>query len=271
MDLTTTTGEISTATLALWTMAVDFAPRFLAALVILVVGIVLARAAGRGVLRLLGISTHIDPTFRGVVAAAVRYAIMLLVIIAVLGQLGIETTSLLAALAGAGLAIGLALQGTLSNIAAGLMLLWLRPFRVGETIESGVVNGTVEEVGLFATELKTAEGVYRFVPNSQLWSTQIVNYSRNPSRMVDARVTIPYSADIAEARRILLDLARSHDKVLKTPAPEVFVDSYGDTSTVLVFRPWVPTKDFSPLRRSLVEEAKRRLDEAGITAAFRRP
>lgn len=271
MDLTTATDDLGNATLVIWRLVIAFVPRLAAALVILVVAMVIARAASRGIKRLLSASGRVDQTFRGVIAAAIRYAIMIVAIVAVLGQLGIETTSLLAALAGAGLAIGLALQGTLSNIAAGLMLLWLRPFKVGEAIESGVVNGTVQEVGLFATELKTAEGVYRFVPNSQLWSTQIINYSRNPTRMVEARVTIPYSADIAAARQLLLDVARKNDKVLKTPATEVFVDSFGDTSTVLVFRPWVPTKDFSILRRTLIEDAKRRLDEAGITAAFRRP
>jgi small conductance mechanosensitive channel len=271
MDLTAATEELGDATLVIWRLIIEFLPRLAAALLILIVGMVVARAAGRGISRLVATSGRLDQTFRGVLAAVVRYAIMIVVLIAILGQLGIETTSLLAALAGAGLAIGLALQGTLSNIAAGLMLLWLRPFRVGETIESGVVNGTVEEVGLFATELRTAEGVYRFVPNSQLWSTQIVNYSRNPSRMVDARITIPYSADITRARDILLDVARSNPKVLKDPAVEVFVDSYGDATTILVFRPWVATRDFALLRRSLIEEAKRRLDEAGITAAFRRP
>jgi small conductance mechanosensitive channel len=268
MDLTNATGEIGTATLVIWRMIIEFVPRFAAALLIFVIGVVIARAAGRGLSRLLGASGRIDQTFRSVLAASARYAIMIVVIIAVLGQLGVETASLLAALAGAGLAIGLALQGTLSNIAAGLMLLWLRPFRVGEYIDANGIAGTVKEVGLFVTLLDTYDGVYRFVPNSELWNKQVLNYTRNPSRMMDVRIGIAYESDIGRAKEILLDLAESDARTLDTPAPEVFVDNLGDSAVVLAFRAWIRTADFWPTQRHLVEAAKREFDAAGIAIPF---
>ena len=139
--------------------------------------------------------------------AVVRYTINIIVIVAALARIGVPTTSILAVLGAAGLAIGLALQGTLSNIAAGIMLLWLRPFRVGEFIDAGEIAGTVNEIGLFATELKTFDGIYSFVPNSELWNKSIFNYTRNPARMTNMEVGISYGSDIEKARRVMLDLA----------------------------------------------------------------
>jgi small conductance mechanosensitive channel len=128
-------------------------------------------------------------------------------VVAVLGQLGIQTTSILAALGAAGLAIGLAMQGTLSNIAAGLMLLWLRPFRVGDYIDTGSVAGKVKEVGLFATEMHSWDGIFLFVPNSELWNKRIMNYSRLPTRLVDLAFGVAYEDNLARGQQVLLALA----------------------------------------------------------------
>ena len=150
----------------------------------------------------------IDETLARFFSNIVRYAVLLLVFITVLGQFGVQTASIIATLGAAGLAIGLALQGTLQNIAAGIMLLVLRPFRVGESIETPAVTGTVTEIGLFATELRTADGLYRLAPNSTLWNVPVTNYSRERLRRHDLTVTVGNDEDIDAAQAALLELAK---------------------------------------------------------------
>ncbi|MEO0730397.1 MAG: mechanosensitive ion channel domain-containing protein, partial [Pseudomonadota bacterium] len=177
-------GELTTRLLA---DALAAFPNLIAATLIIVVGLFAARWAGRTAARLLVRRTRVDETMRTVVRTVVGYGLSLIVMIAALGQLGVQTTSLIAALGAAGLAIGLALQRTLSNIAAGFMLLWLNPFKLGDYIETQDVAGTVEEVGLFATELKTWDGIFEFVPNSELWNAKITNYSRLGKRLIELK------------------------------------------------------------------------------------
>jgi small conductance mechanosensitive channel len=246
----------------------DILPSIGAALLILIVGFVVAGWASRAVARMLVKRERFDATLIPVVRAIVRYAILVFVVIAVLAQLGVETTSVLAVLGAAGLAIGLALQGTLSNIAAGLMLLWLRPFRAGDFIEVSSVSGTVREVGLFVTQLDSYDGIYNFVPNSELWNTRLINYSRNETRMTNMEIGISYAADIEKARQIMLDLAASDERVAKDPAPAVFVDNLGDSAVVMRYRVWIGNADFWATHRYLLEETKRRLDAAGIEIPF---
>lgn len=246
----------------------DILPGIGAALLILIVGFIVAGWASRAVARMLSKRERFDATLIPVVRAIVRYAILVFVVIAVLAQLGVETTSVLAVLGAAGLAIGLALQGTLSNIAAGLMLLWLRPFRVGDFIEVSSVSGTVREVGLFVTQLDSYDGIYNFVPNSELWNTRLINYSRNQTRMTNMEIGISYAADIEKARQIMLDLAASDERVAKDPAPAVFVDNLGDSAVVMRYRVWIGNADFWASQRYLLEETKRRLDAAGIEIPF---
>ncbi len=247
---------------ALW--GLSLLPSLLAAAVLLVGGWWIAGRAERGVVRLLNGQSRFDPTLRGVISSLVRYAILILVVIAVLGQLGIQTTSVLAALGAAGLAIGLALQGTLSNIAAGVMLLWLRPFKVGDYIDTGTVAGTVKEVGLFACELHTWEGVFLFVPNSELWNKRIVNYSRLPTRLLDLQFGVGYGDDLAKGREVLLQLA-GDPRVHRYPTPEVFVHQLADSAVVLALRAWTSTADYWPVRRALTERGKAALEAAGLT------
>ena len=188
--------------------------------------------------------------------------------VAVLGQLGIQTTSILAALGAAGLAIGLAMQGTLSNIAAGLMLLWLRPFRVGDYIDTGSVAGTVQEVGLFATEMHSLDGIFQFVPNSELWNKRIINYSRLPTRLVDLTFRVAYEDDLARGQQVLLALAGDDDRVNSDPAPAVFVDKLGDSAVELRLRVWGSTSNYWPLRWALTERGKAALEAAGLSIPF---
>jgi len=247
-----------------WAWAVEFVPKLASAALLLVAGLILARWVGRLIASFSIRNLHIDETIRPVIAAAVRYGIGIIVIVAALGQLGVQTASILAVLGAAGLAIGLALQGTLSNIAAGLMLLWLRPFRVGEFIETSSVAGVVREIGLFATTLDTFDGLYRFVPNSQIWNTPLVNHSRNRSRMATLTLGLPLDADTDKAKAIAGDVLEEEERVLEDPAPEVFIDQMTDNFVQLGVRFWLPSRLFWSIERDVVAAIRDKLKAAGI-------
>jgi small conductance mechanosensitive channel len=258
-------GMLATLFLA-WTL--EFLPRLAAALAIFVIGYIAARLAGDWAHRIIVHASRVDSTLAPIVSTTVRYGILIFVVVSALAQIGVATTSVLAVLGAAGLAIGLALQGTLSNIAAGIMLLWLRPFKAGDFIETASAAGTVREIGLFATQIDTYDGIYRFVPNASLWNQPLSNFTRNPSRMTDIVIGIGYGSDANKAREVLLDLARSDPRVRSTPEPLVYVDNLGDSAVVLRYRVWIGTADFWPTQRALIEEAKRRLDAAGVDIPF---
>jgi len=264
IDLAEAPGQLGAAATMIWAWGLAFLPRFGAALLLLIVGLILAGWASRLVRRLLTRTRHVDDTVIPVIGTAIRYAILIVVLVAFLGQLGIQTTSLLAVLGAAGLAIGLALQGTLSNIAAGLMLLYLRPFRVGDYIETATVSGAVKEIGLFATCLESSEGIFVFAPNSEIWNKPLRNQSRNPRRMISLQISASYDADPAEVRRVLLEMAASESRLLTPPEPQVYVDSYREDRVVYSFRAWAPTFYFAEVQRALMEAMKQRLQEAGI-------
>ena len=200
MDLTLTPTHLDRLAEVAWTWAAAFLPRLVAAVLILVIGTIVARWVSRAVYNISQRTTHIDPTLRPVLASMIRYAVLILVLIVALGQGGIQTASLLAVVGAAGLAIGLALQGALSNFAGGLMLLWLRPFRIGDFIEVGAIAGTVREMGLFACHLETFDGMFLFAPNSAIWNTPLKNHTRNAGRLVSIDVTVASNADIDRAR-----------------------------------------------------------------------
>ena len=268
MDLTEAPQQLTAFAAMAWAWALTFVPRFGAALILLLVGFFLAGWAARTISRVTSHTSHIDPTVRPFLGTVVRYGVLILFIVAALGQLGVQTASLLAVLGAAGLAIGLALQGTLQNIAAGIMLIYLRPFRIGDYIETPTIAGSVREIGLFVTHLETGDGLFYFVPNSSLWNTPVKNHSRNERRLMTIRVSIDYGADPAEARRILLAMAASDARILTDPAPNVFVDSYGDSAVVLAFTAWAATPVFWEAQRAMIEEAKRRLESGGIEMPF---
>jgi small conductance mechanosensitive channel len=261
-------GEVSAWLTPLLSWATVAIPRVVGALLLLVVGWVVANRANHGIRRLLARQDRIDPTLSGLIASLVRYTILIVILVAVLGQLGIQTTSILAALGAAGLAVGLALQGTLSNIAAGMMLLWLRPFKVGDYIDSGSVAGTVVELGLFASELHSWDGIYQFVPNSELWNKRIINYSRLPTRLVDLAFGVGYNDDLAKGQEVLRKLAGDDERVASDPAPQTFVDELGDSAVVLRLRVWAPNSDYWTLRRALTERGKTALEAAGLSIPF---
>jgi small conductance mechanosensitive channel len=268
LNISQAAGELGAVGTTLWAWTLEFLPRAGGALAILVVGFLLAGWAGRAIARMLRAARRVDSTLVPVLSAAIRYGVLILVVVAALGQLGVQTTSLLAVLGAAGLAIGLALQGTLSNIAAGMMLLWLRPFDIGDYIEFSSAAGTVEELGLFTTRLRTWDGIYKFVPNSELWNTTLTNYTRNPTRLVILNFGIAYEDDVATGREVLRKMAAEHPNVLKEPPPAVVPLSLGDSSVVLQLRAWAPNPVFWDTQWDLTETGKKRLEAAGITIPF---
>lgn len=249
-------------------LAIDYTLSVAGAIVLILVGLFAAGLLQRWVGNALRRLPNFDETLVRFLSGSVRYAVLAVVLVAVLAQFGVQTASIIAALGAVGLAIGLALQGTLQNIAAGIMLLALRPFRVGEYIDAGGIAGTIEEVGLFATELKTADGVYILAPNSELWNRAITNYSRNTLQRNDLAIGIGYSDDIAMARKTLLDLAQADARVVSVPEPVTFVDQLGDSAVVVTLRYWSATNDFWQTRFDLTEAAKRAFDEKGISIPF---
>ena len=245
----------------------DNVTRVLTAGVILFVGFWLARLISRQARALLPRTKRVDTTLAPLVSQVVRYAIMIITVVIALSQFGIQTTSILAVLGAAGLAVALALQGTLSNIASGVMLIWLRPFNVGEVIEGEGITGTVLEVGLFATELRTYDGIFIFVPNSRLWDARITNYSRQPRRMVETKISISYEASLPKARQALLEVAKD-ERVLADPAPMVFVAALGASSVDLVLRSWVASSNWWRTNVDFQERAKLAFDAEGIEIPY---
>ncbi len=249
------------------TAAEYFLPRLVLALVILFAGIVLAAWAARAVSGALARTGRVDETARPALAAAARYGVLIVTVVAALSQIGVQTASLLAALGAAGLAIGLALQGTLANIAAGIMLLWLRPFRVGDYIET--VGGTpfagrVKEIGLFACLLETYDGLFVFAPNSAIWTYPLRNHSRNAGRLVSFNVGFAPGADMARARAILLQAIGAQPGVLKAPPPEVFIATLAGGAPLATCSFWVAHESVGPVQRSMFDAVDRALQEAGL-------
>jgi len=241
---------------------------FATAIIILVVGWMAARFVSKSIRKYLPNSRGVDKTIAPILAQIARYGILIVAIVIALSQLGVQTASMLAVLGAAGLAIALALQGTLSNIAAGVMLIWLRPMSIGEYIDGNNVSGTVTEIGLFGTRLRTAKGIYVFVPNSQIWNSAVTNYSREPRRRVDIKVGIAYDADIAIVRKALMKVATGDKRVLPDPAPVVHVDSLGDSAVVMLLRLWVSTPDYWDVVYAFNEQVKISLDKAGIEIPY---
>ncbi|MBS8272418.1 mechanosensitive ion channel family protein [Thalassospira tepidiphila] len=260
--------DVATITEMLKGFALGFGLDLLGAVLILVIGWWIAGRTAALVRHSLKNAKFVDSTLKPLAASIARYAVLIFVIIAVLSNFGVETTSIIAVLGAAGLAIGLALQGTLSNIAAGVMILILRPLKVDEFVEAGSVSGTVVEITLFTTLLKTPDGVFISAPNSQIWNSAIKNYSRNPTRRLDIKVGIAYDDDVDAALEFLKNLVASDERVLKDPEPMSFVANLGESSVDLMARGWVATSEFWPTFFDLTRKSKTELEAAGFSIPF---
>jgi len=234
---------------------------------VLLIGVFLARLLSRWADHALARSERIDPTVAKFLSNIIKYALWVVVAVTVLTQFGVRTTSIIAALGGLALAVGLALQGTLSNVAAGVMILIQRPFQVGEFITAGTVSGTVQAIGLFTTELLQLDGLYVMAPNNELWNKPIVNLSRMPTRRFELLVGIGYEDDLRAARAAMIALAKSDPRVLAEPAPVAFVAALTENAVRVGLRVWCNSGDFLALSWALTEAVKLRFDELGLTLA----
>ncbi len=238
------------------------------AFAVLIIGLLVAGILSRWVERALTRSPRFDPTVANFLSNVVKYVLWVLVLVTVLAQFGVETTSILAALGGMALAIGLALQGTLSNVASGVMILVQKPLKVGEAINVGSITATVQNIGLFTTELKQFDGLFVMIPNSELWNKPIVNFHRHPTRRFELVVGIAYGDSMEQARKELLALAQADERVLADPAPAAFVNSLDDSSVGIGLRVWCVTGDYLGLSWDLTEAVKARFDDVGISIPF---
>ena len=246
----------------------EYGLNILGAVVTLIVGWIIAGWARNATVRWLSRIPNMDATLVPFLATIFRVAILTIVVVAVLNQFGVETTSIIALLGAAGLAVGLALQGTLSNIASGVMLLMLRPFKIGEYVEAGSASGTVVQIGLFSTELRKPDGVYLAVPNSTIANEAIVNYSRNPTRRVSTIVSISYDDDIEGASQVLLDVMNANEGVLADPEPIVLVGAMGASSVDLTMRCWAVSDDSWGIGFELTKQSKLAIEAAGYSIPF---
>lgn len=250
---------------------VIFAVHLCAAVLILWIGWSLSRRVSRGLDLLLTRRSRIDATLRPIMCDSSLWGIRVVAIVAALSQLGIETTSIIAVLGAAGLALGLALQGTLQNIAAGIMLLLLRPFKAGDYIDGGAgsVAGTVQEVSLFMTRLTKPDGICEYVPNSVLWSNSIRNYSRNPNRRLDLEVEVAARDDVNRALETLRALVAANPHALTDPAPQVMVMRFDDSTAVLNIRVWSRVEVFWDMRWDLARQVRQRLTDEKFSLPLR--
>jgi small-conductance mechanosensitive channel len=267
MDMTFIDADKLEATWAyLMQVAVHQGMNLIAALAILIVGWWLSARARLAVVRAFD-RPRVDATLRPMLGSVVQWVVRVLTIVLVLSQFGVQTATIIAMLGAAGLAIGLALQGTLQNIAAGIMLVLLRPFRVGQYIDAQGVSGTVRETGLFMTELTTFDGVCLRVPNGKIWGSAITNYSENPTRRLDIEVTVPFGTDIQAALNALRSVLAEESRVLETPAAEVMVVNYAAQGVTLNLRCWTSNDDYWNVRFAFYERIKMALESVGSAIA----
>ena len=241
----------------------EYALKFAAALAILIIGMWVAKGIRAGIRRMMD-KRSVDPTITRFLSSLVYIGMMAFVVLAALGQLGIQTTSFIAVLGAAGLAIGLALQGSLSNFAAGFMLVAFRPFKVGDFIEGAGIAGSVEEIQIFSTRLKTPDNKIIIVPNSKIFDDAITNYSAEATRRVDLVAGVSYEADLSKVKSVLEEIVTSNDLVLKDPPHQIAVSELADNSVNLVVRVWTNTADYWTVHFGLTESIKTRFDAEGI-------
>ena len=221
-----------------------------------------------GIIRRLMLRSKIDETLTKFVTSLTRIALLVFVFIAALGALGFETTSFIAVIGAAGLAIGFALQGSLANFASGVMLVIFRPFKTGDFVEAGGAVGIIEEIGIFSTIMRTGDNKKVIIPNSGITGSNITNYSAKETRRVDLVFGIGYGDDIRKAKEILQRLMRKDDRILTDPEPVVALAELADSSVNFVVRPWVKSGDYWRVLWDLTEKVKLTFDQEGISIPF---
>ena len=259
--------DLSTLVPKLQEFVTFYGIKVVAAIAIFIVGRWVARAVRNFVKRLMERS-KVDDTLISFVGNLTYVLLLAFVIIAALNQLGIQTTSFIAIIGAAGLAIGLALQGSLANFAAGVLLIIFRPFKAGDFVEAAGVAGTVEEIQIFTSQLKTPDNKTIIIPNAKLTGDNITNYSAKDTRRVDMVFGVGYGDDLQKVRQILEDILAKEDRVLQDPAPTIGVVELADNSVNFVCRPWVQTADYWAVYYDITETVKKRFDAEGVSIPF---
>ncbi|CAI1012349.1 small-conductance mechanosensitive channel MscS [Serratia entomophila] len=248
-------------------LLIQYAVNVVAAIVILIIGSIIARVVGNALNRVMKLR-GIDATVADFLSAIVRYGVLAFTFIAVLGRVGVQTTSVIAVLGAAGLAVGLALQGSLSNFAAGVLLVIFRPLRVGEYVDLGGVAGTVDQVQIFSTTLRTADNKTIVVPNGKIIAGNIINYSREPNRRVDIVVGVAYNADIDLVKKVLGDAIAADKRIMHAKGVTVRLNEMAPSSLNFVTRSWTTNAEYWNVYFDLMENFKRALDANNIGIPF---
>jgi len=246
---------------------IPFGTKILLCLVILAIGLWVIRMLVNGVDKIFNNST-LDPTIRTVATSTISVLLKVLLFLAVVSTLGVETTSFVAVFGALSLAIGMAFQGSVGNLAGGLLILFFRPFKIGDFVKAQGESGFVKEIQLFVTVLETADKETIFLPNGALSAGKITNLSRKGKLRLHIPVGIDYNADIKTAREALLNVMQNNEKVLQNPAPQVAVTNLGDSSVDLDLRPWCDPKDAPALYAEILESTKEALDHANISIPY---
>ena len=249
------------------TIGITFGIRIIAAIAIFLIGRMVARVVTNGIEKVLA-SRDVDKILQTFFSNLVYWALMTFVIIATINQVGVQTTSLIAIMGAAGLAVGLALQGSLSNFAAGVLIVMFRPYKVGDFVEAAGIAGSVVQVQILTTVLKTGDNKQIVVPNAQIMSGIITNYSANDTRRIDLVIGIGYDDDIDKTRDTIQQLVDADDRILKDPACLIAVSELADSSVNFVVRPWVKSADYSAVNFGLTEAIKKRFDKEGISFPY---
>ncbi|MES2574530.1 MAG: mechanosensitive ion channel domain-containing protein [Bacteroidota bacterium] len=242
---------------------IDYSPRLISAFLILFVGLYAIRVVNRLIRRIM-IKRELDPTLTKFLADFLLWALRVLLFVTFISKLGIETSSFVAILGAMGLAVGLSLQGSLSNFAGGMLIILFKPFKVGDTIEAQGITGTVSEIQIFVTKLINGNNQTIFVPNGSLSNGTIINYSLEGIRRADLTLAISYDTDIKKAKDLITAVLNNNPKVLKSPEAEVSVKLLTDSSIQLAVRPWATNADFGSVSSDTLENCKLAFDKAGI-------
>lgn len=249
------------------TLGIDFGIRALAAVAIFYIGRIVTRRIVNGVGKVMQ-AQEVDKILESFVGNLIYWAMMTFVIIAAINQIGVQTTSLIAVMGAAGLAIGLSLQGSLANFAAGVLIVMFRPYRVGDYIEAAGVSGTVVQVQILTTILKTGDNKQVVIPNGQIMGSIITNYSANDTRRVDLTIGVSYDDDLDKVRSTFQELIDAEERILKDPPPLIAVAELADSSVNFTVRIWVNSGDYSSVLYSMTEAIKKRFDKEGISFPY---
>ncbi len=247
--------------------ATTYGIKVIGAILVLVIGRIIANII-RGLVKRINTKAQTDPTVAGFLQNMAYYLVMTFVVLAALGSFGVQTASIVAVLGAAGFAVGFAMQGSLANFAAGVMLLVFRPYRLGDFVEAGGATGTVNEISLFTTILNTPDNVRVMVPNGKIFGDTIRNISAEPTRRVDMVVGIGYGSDITKAIKYIGDVLAGDSRILNSPAPQIAVSELADSSVNIVVRPWVKKEDYWNVKFRFNREIKETFDREGIEIPF---